>query len=488
MAAALVVLFTVAAVLVTRRQRRRVLMGPQLGKSSAQLNPVYGQSTLADAGSIRAVPRNCVELVSQLGKGNFGEVWKAVLDESSVGGPPEHLVAAKMVVAGAPSQEVDALIEEGIMMATVSGHPNVVSVVGLVRGDGPELPTILLLTYAEHGSLLRYVRSTPDAVSPAFVAKVGRDVAAGMAHLVCNGIVHRDLAARNILVSSNLTLRIADFGLSRVGQRGKGDDNSLVYESRELGTLPVRWTAPEIFRRDGFSPASDVWAFAVLVYEVLTAGAIPYSHMPEPLKVVTEVIRGYRLQQPPGCPDPLYALLLRCWEGDPTKRPGFDELHDQFTAMVAAAITAAPGAPAEHAAAVDVPGYTGAAAALMAAAGYDGAAAALDSEGYVGMQGGDTVVLDGQGYVGAPGVRLDGQTYVNAAVGGGRPVHSDRDDAARIQAWLEPPRATADEAEVGRSRARVPPPPLLMRRLHRRRWQPLTRLGASACARDRHRE
>ena len=104
-------------------------------------------------------------------------------------------------------------------MASVANHPNVVSVVGLVQGGGA---TLLLISYAEHGSLLHFVRAAVQILSPAFVPKAGRDICAGMVHLVLHGIVHRDLAARNVLVSSNQVLRIADFGLSRMAGRKAG--------------------------------------------------------------------------------------------------------------------------------------------------------------------------------------------------------------------------------------------------------------------------
>lgn len=236
----------------------------------------------------REIKRSHITLLQIIGSGQFGEVHKALLDESATGatgGPPEYIVAVKTVIAAkltpAATQE---LASEATVMVQVGAHTNLVSIIGVVtRG----MPLMLVVSFCENGSLLGVLR---DAASkgPSLTAstklKMSAEIAKGMAHLASKRFIHRDLAARNVLVSSGSVCKVADFGLSRGtaevgspesdGSDSGGDkDESASYYRSSTGVVPVRWTAPESMETMKFTSASDVWSYGVTMAESTMASS-----------------------------------------------------------------------------------------------------------------------------------------------------------------------------------------------------------------------
>ena len=89
-------------------------------------------------------------------------------------------------------------------------------------------------------------------------------IAKGMAYLEDKKIVHRDLALRNVLIQRANCVKITDFGLAKL----------LEYNEEEFkadgGKMPIKWLAPECIAERKFTHKSDVWAFAITVWEILT--------------------------------------------------------------------------------------------------------------------------------------------------------------------------------------------------------------------------
>ena len=136
-------------------------------------------------------------------------------------------------------------------------------------------------------------------------------VAAGMAYLEAQNYIHRDLAARNVLVGERdyedwMICKVADLGLARF-LGGKSE-----YEAREGAKFPIKWTAPEAATRPNrFSIKSDVWSFGILLAEIITYGKKPYQGLTN-REVVQKLEEGFRMPQPPGCPDGAQRLERFC--------------------------------------------------------------------------------------------------------------------------------------------------------------------------------
>merc|ERR1719285_1021922 len=110
-----------------------------------------------------------------------------------------------------------------------------------------------------------------QAVSLKMMLSFALQVSRGMEFLSSRRCVHRDLAARNILVSDNLVLKIADFGMARDLQ------DSEYYRKESDGRLPIKWMSPESLFSRISTTMSDVWSFGVLFWEIVTFGDNPYK-------------------------------------------------------------------------------------------------------------------------------------------------------------------------------------------------------------------
>ena len=79
----------------------------------------------------------------------------------------------------------------------------------------------------------------------------------------------------------------------------------------------------EVLKSQKYSPASDVWAYGVLLWEIFTDAELPYGELSDK-EVTLNVCQGARLPQPKGCPDSVYALMLECWNESLDDRIHFD--------------------------------------------------------------------------------------------------------------------------------------------------------------------
>lgn len=278
------------------------------------------------------INRRFITLISELGSGAFGAVWKGAYKEG-LGASTE--VAVKTVLGGSKrSDGAKELLQEAVVMAQVGEHPNVVQMIGVVTSGEPMM---LVLTLCKRGSLLELLRTAVLKDEPIEISvkmKMCQDVALGMAHLHSKRFLHRDLAARNILVDQDKICKVADFGLSRAthvseddGGDNDGDDDAdeKQYYTSKNGMFPIRWTAPESIETFRFTPASDVWSFGIVMYESFRNGAQPYKGMKN-AQVMQSVPNGYRLERPADVSAALYQIVLRCWAESPSHRPEFASL------------------------------------------------------------------------------------------------------------------------------------------------------------------
>ncbi|XP_062508442.1 tyrosine-protein kinase receptor torso-like [Corticium candelabrum] len=140
-----------------------------------------------------------------------------------------------------------------------------------------------------------------------------------MEYLSSCSIIHRDLAARNCMLNSDMTVKIADFGMARY------INEESYYRQQSDTPVPVKWMAPESLLRKVYSEKSDVWSFGVTSWEVFSLGISPYANTPN-VGIVDHLRTGHRLPPPAACPSNIFEIIASCWLWEEVERPNFKNL------------------------------------------------------------------------------------------------------------------------------------------------------------------
>ena len=84
------------------------------------------------------------------------------------------------------------------------------------------------------------------------------------------------------------------------------------YYKSKGGQIPVKWTAPEALLYKKYSTASDVWSYAMVLYEIWSVGKKPFENLCNS-DVIARLQTHQCLAPPPGCPRQVYTLMVDCW-------------------------------------------------------------------------------------------------------------------------------------------------------------------------------
>ncbi|XP_052047108.1 protein-tyrosine kinase 2-beta isoform X2 [Apodemus sylvaticus] len=256
------------------------------------------------------VAREDVVLNRILGEGFFGEVYEGVYTNHK---GEKINVAVKTCKKDCTLDNKEKFMSEAVIMKNLD-HPHIVKLIGIIE----EEPTWIIMELYPYGELGHYLERNKNSLKVPTLVLYALQICKAMAYLESINCVHRDIAVRNILVASPECVKLGDFGLSRYIE----DED---YYKASVTRLPIKWMSPESINFRRFTTASDVWMFAVCMWEILSFGKQPFFWL-ENKDVIGVLEKGDRLPKPELCPPVLYTLMTRCWDYDPSDRPRFTEL------------------------------------------------------------------------------------------------------------------------------------------------------------------
>ncbi|XP_066158582.1 tyrosine-protein kinase Dnt-like [Euwallacea fornicatus] len=259
------------------------------------------------------VPRSSIVIDTLQDEGIFGKIYTGKYHEKTV-----SIKTTKDTVS---KRLLNLFLAEGTMMFEMD-HKNILNVL-CVNMDNPTKP-LLVYPYASRGNLKRFLvncrqRKDNTIVSTQILVDMAIQILLGLMYLHSKNICLKDMAARNAVVGEKFDVKITDNCMSR----DLFPNDYFCIGDKE--SKPIKWMALESLVYDQWTFQTDVWSFGVVLWELSTMCQQPYADI-DPFEMSTHLRTGYRLGQPLGCPDELYAVMTYCWVQNPTDRPQLNQL------------------------------------------------------------------------------------------------------------------------------------------------------------------
>ncbi|XP_009602491.1 uncharacterized protein [Nicotiana tomentosiformis] len=247
-----------------------------------------------------------------IGEGSCGTVYHGLWYGSDV--------AVKVFSKQEYSDEVIYSFKQEVSLMKRLRHPNILLFMGAVTS--PERLCIVT-EFLPRGSLFRLLQRNSSKLEWRRRVHMALDIARGVNYLhhLNPPIVHRDLKSSNLLVDKNWTVKVGDFGLSRLKHE--------TYLATKTGKGTPQWMAPEVLRNEPADEKSDVYSFGVILWELATE-KIPWDSL-NSMQVVGAVgFMNQRLDIPKNVNPQWASIIESCWHSEPQCRPSFQELVEKL--------------------------------------------------------------------------------------------------------------------------------------------------------------
>ena len=276
-------------------------------------------------------------VLGPLGAGGMGEVYRA--HDEQLG----RDVAIKILphLFSSDPQRLARFEREARMLAALN-HPHIVAIYGREDVDGAPA---LVLELVEGELLAERIAQHGDSTGPAVGARglgrarpglpvhealtIARQIAEALEAAHQRGVVHRDLNPANIKITPSGAVKVLDFGLAKLGAGDDGGSGALLTNSPTLAAQGTRdgmilgtvaYMSPEQAAGKAADKRSDLWAFGVVVLEMLTGEAVFTGETDSDVLAAVRTTEPDWSKLPADTPAAIHALLRACLEKDPVRR------------------------------------------------------------------------------------------------------------------------------------------------------------------------
>ena len=251
----------------------------------------------------------------ELGRGSFGSV--ILCTEKTT----KNKFAIKFLEELTSADEQRAFLRE-VEVLVQAQHPAVLHLYGFSLKESNKNPYPFIVTeYLPNGSLEDVISGNKKFDNTKKMISL-YGIASAMDYLHQLRIVHRDLKPANVMLNNLDEPVVGDFGLSKIMNQ------SIMRQTQAAGS-PI-YMAPELLRRADYSNKVDVYAYGVMIYELLT-GQLAFEELQSMIQLIQAVCSGTRPSfKDVNLPENFQNLIKRCWDNNPDLRPTFREIQHEL--------------------------------------------------------------------------------------------------------------------------------------------------------------
>ena len=258
-------------------------------------------------------PDNHYRLVSKLGQGGFGSVYRG----QTIRGSKD--VAIKVVQMNPDC--ISPLLAHELLILKSHRHRNMVAYIDSFLADSSLWLMMEFIDGLAVSELVKYYRLRDYIMS-----KICKGILKALEYLHSCDVIHRDIKGQNIILGLNGDVKLADFGLSMVEGA-----------SMKRGAGTPSFMAPEVFTTNTYTKSIDIWSLGMTVIQMVN-GKQPYGHIKskaEKMRLITSYVKP-EIKGEESLPSTTHRFIKSCLKIEPTERATASELLEQPFICIAA--------------------------------------------------------------------------------------------------------------------------------------------------------